>query len=69
MKAVLADIDESELVHAEDKLRAEGGNVLAVRTDVSDTDDVELLARKSIEEFKAVHLLFNNAGVEVRGAV
>jgi NADP-dependent 3-hydroxy acid dehydrogenase YdfG len=69
MKVVLADIDESELLNAEDKLRAEGGNVLAVRTDVSDADEVEMLARKSIEEFGAVHLLFNNAGVEVRGAV
>ena len=69
MKVVLADIDESELVRAEDKLRAAGGNVLAVRTDVSDADDVEMLARKWIEQFEAVHLLFNNAGVEVRGAV
>jgi NAD(P)-dependent dehydrogenase (short-subunit alcohol dehydrogenase family) len=69
MKVVLADIDESELLRAEDKLKAAGGNVLTVRTDVSDADDVEMLAKKSIEQFEAVHLLFNNAGVEVRGAV
>ncbi len=69
MKVVLADIDESELERAENKLRGAGGNVLAVRTDVSDADDVETLARKSIGQYEAVHLLFNNAGVEVRGAV
>lgn len=69
MKVVLADIDESGLLSAEDKFKSEGGNVLAVRTDVSDADDVEKLAKKSIEKFGAVHLLFNNAGVEVRGAV
>jgi NADP-dependent 3-hydroxy acid dehydrogenase YdfG len=69
MKVVLADIDEFELERAENKLRGAGGNVLAVRTDVSDADDVETLARKSIGQYEAVHLLFNNAGVEVRGAV
>jgi NAD(P)-dependent dehydrogenase (short-subunit alcohol dehydrogenase family) len=69
MKVVLADIDESELERAEEKLKAAGGNVLAVRTDVTDPEDVEILARKSKEQFGAAHLLFNNAGVEVRGAV
>ena len=38
-------------------------------TDVSDADDVEKLAKNTMDQFKAVHLLFNNAGVEVRGAV
>jgi len=69
MKVVLADIDEAELELAENQLKAAGGNVLAMRIDVSDADDVEMLARKSIEQFGVAHLLFNNAGVEVRGAV
>ena len=34
-----------------------------VVTDVSKAKDVETLARKSIDAFDSVHLLFNNAGV------
>jgi len=41
--------------------------VLAIQTDVSRAEDVEMLARKTLERFGAVHLLFNNAGVIVGG--
>ena len=47
MKVVLADIDEVDLAKAEAELKAEGGTVLGVRTDVSKRSDVELLARKA----------------------
>jgi len=63
MKIVLADIEATALEQAERELEAAGAQVLQVRTDVSKADDVELLARKTIDEFGAVHLLFNNAGV------
>ena len=63
MKVVLADVDEANLAKAETELKAEGGTVLAVRTDVSKRSDVELLARQALDAFGQVHLLFNNAGV------
>ncbi len=69
MKVVLVDIQEAALASAEDELKAAGGTILAVRTDVSNADDVEMLARKCVEQFGGVHLLFNNAGIEVRGTV
>jgi NAD(P)-dependent dehydrogenase (short-subunit alcohol dehydrogenase family) len=63
MKVVLADVEEPALVQTEQELRAKGGNVLAVGTDVSKVSDVEMLAQKTLNSFGAVHLLFNNAGV------
>ena len=37
--------------------------MVGIRTDVAKRSDVEALARKTLETFGAVHLLFNNAGV------
>ena len=63
MKVVLADVEESALKQAEAELQASGAQVLAVRTDVSQADEVEALAQITFETYGAVHLLFNNAGV------
>jgi NAD(P)-dependent dehydrogenase (short-subunit alcohol dehydrogenase family) len=63
MKIVLADIEEEALFKAETQMKAGGAAVLAVPTDVSRGGDVEALAWKALDAFKAVHLLCNNAGV------
>jgi NADP-dependent 3-hydroxy acid dehydrogenase YdfG len=63
MKIVLADVEELPLSKAESELRDMGTKVIGVLTDVSNAEDVERLARKSIETFGAVHVLCNNAGV------
>ncbi|HKX33418.1 MAG TPA: SDR family NAD(P)-dependent oxidoreductase [Blastocatellia bacterium] len=42
--------------------------MLSVKTDASKRSDVELLARRTLEAFGHVHLLFNNAGVAGGGA-
>lgn len=68
MKVVLADIDEANLAKAEAELKTQGGSVLAVRTDVAKRSDVERLARRALDAFGQVHLLFNNAGVAAGGA-
>ncbi|HEY6182591.1 MAG TPA: SDR family NAD(P)-dependent oxidoreductase [Terriglobales bacterium] len=68
MKVVLADVHEADLAKAETELKTAGGTVLAVTTDVSKRGDVELLARKTLDTFDQVHLLFNNAGVTADGA-
>jgi NAD(P)-dependent dehydrogenase (short-subunit alcohol dehydrogenase family) len=63
MKVVLADVDQTALAKTEQELKGPGASILAVRTDVSKPDNVELLAQKTLYAFGAVHLLFNNAGV------
>ncbi len=63
MAVVLADIEEAPLAKLETDLRAKGANVLAVRTDVSNANDVENLAVQTYNAYGAVHILCNNAGV------
>lgn len=68
VKVVLADIEEGALAQAGDELKAIGGAVLCVKTDVSKRSEVEALARQALDAFGGVHLLFNNAGVAAGGA-
>lgn len=63
MKVVLADVEEQALAKAENELKAVDADVVAVLTDVSKASDVERLAKKTLDAFGSVHLLFNNAGV------
>jgi len=63
MKVVLADIDKKALAQTEKALKVAGASVLAVRTDVSKPEDMEALAKKTIDTFGAVHLLCNAVGV------
>ena len=64
MNVVLADIEEAALQRATEAFAAQGKNtVLPVKTDVSILEEIEALAEKTVSEFGAVHLLFNNAGV------
>ena len=69
MKVVLADVEAPALGHIAKELSAAGTTLLAVPTDVSKASDVEALARKTLDAFGAVHLLFNNAGVTKFGPV
>ena len=64
MKVVVADINEAS---AEAVAKEVGG--LAVRTDVADRASVDALADAAWSEFGAVHVLHNNAGVAIFGAL
>jgi hypothetical protein len=50
MRLVLADINADDLAHVEDDLRS-AGTTVHVRTDVSKAEDVENLARKTVDTF------------------
>lgn len=69
MKVVIADINPDTLKATADQLTEQGATVLAVTTDVSDASSVEALAQKTKDEFGAVHVLFNNAGVAGKGII
>jgi NAD(P)-dependent dehydrogenase (short-subunit alcohol dehydrogenase family) len=66
MHVVLADVDESALGSAAERIGALGVDTLAVRTDVSDEAAVQQLATRASERFGAVHVVCNNAGVAAR---
>ncbi len=64
MKVALADINERRLKTAGRRLKKLGATeILSVKTDVSNPDEVKNLAKLTFDKFGAVHLLFNNAGV------
>ncbi len=63
---VIADIEESVLAATVVELSTRG-DVVGVRTDVSDFDSVDALADEVYDRHGACHLLFNNAGVTSGG--
>lgn len=67
MKVVLADIDEERLESTLRSFTDFGSHLLGVPTDVSQAEQVEALARRTLDKFSAVHVLCNNAGVGYGG--
>ncbi|CAG2145319.1 hypothetical protein LMG31506_03181 [Cupriavidus yeoncheonensis] len=67
MKLVLADVQQDALDAAVAELKAQGAEVIGVRTDVSRGEQVQALADAAMERFGQVNVLFNNAGVGAGG--
>jgi NAD(P)-dependent dehydrogenase (short-subunit alcohol dehydrogenase family) len=66
-KVVLAARNERDLSKAAEEIRREGGDALAVPTDVTDYAQVEALARRAAEEYGRIDTWVNNAGVSLYG--
>jgi NAD(P)-dependent dehydrogenase (short-subunit alcohol dehydrogenase family) len=69
MRVVLADVEPDALAAAQRELEQGGAEVLAVPTDVSRADDVDALARRTLERFGGVHVVCNNAGVALAAPI
>jgi NAD(P)-dependent dehydrogenase (short-subunit alcohol dehydrogenase family) len=69
MKVVMADVEAAALDQAAAVVRARAAAVLATRVDVSRAEEVERLAAETYATFGAAHVVCNNAGVAVIGAV
>ncbi|KAB7758642.1 MULTISPECIES: SDR family NAD(P)-dependent oxidoreductase [Mycolicibacterium] len=67
MTVVLADIDAAAIAALRDEIRVAGGNAVDAVCDVRDAAAVQRLADRVFDEFGAVRLLVNNAGVEQFG--
>jgi NAD(P)-dependent dehydrogenase (short-subunit alcohol dehydrogenase family) len=63
MTVVLCDVEAPALERAVSALQGKGHRVVGHRVDVSSEAEVESLAARVYDEFGAVHLLCNNAGV------
>lgn len=68
-RVVVADVDTAGMQETVQRITDMAGQALAVRTDVSQRDQVEQLAVQAQEAFGPVHILCNNAGVAVWGGV
>lgn len=69
MKLVLGDIESDQLDAVVDQFNSDGHAAIGVKTDVSDETQVQALADAALAEFGAIHVVSNNAGVGVGGAV
>lgn len=63
---VMAARNEKKLNSLATELEKQGGNVLPVKTDVSEEVDCKNLIDKAIEKFNRIDILINNAGISMR---
>ncbi|KQL38832.1 short-chain dehydrogenase [Bacillus sp. FJAT-25509] len=62
-QVVVADFNEELGNEVVDLIKAEGGEAIFVKTDVSKFEDVEGLIKKTVETFGRIDVMFNNAGI------
>ncbi|MGV2882249.1 SDR family NAD(P)-dependent oxidoreductase [Paenibacillus taichungensis] len=62
-KVVLADYEEAEGAAAAASIRNEGGEAIFVQCDVRQEKDISNLIQTTMDEFKQIDVLINNAGV------
>jgi NAD(P)-dependent dehydrogenase (short-subunit alcohol dehydrogenase family) len=68
-KVVVADIHLPAAEETAGLIHSAQGTALAVETDVSLPDSVERLVARTLERFGQVHVLFNNAAIQVNKTV
>jgi NAD(P)-dependent dehydrogenase (short-subunit alcohol dehydrogenase family) len=62
---IVADIHAGSAKETAELIKAEGGTAVAVRTDVSDPESVRGLVDEALRHYQAVHILMNNAAIQV----
>ena len=62
-KVVIAEIDEELGRRAESRVRGLGGEATFVKTDCSNSDQVQALMAQTLECYGGLHVLYNNASV------
>src|SRR5215831_14402510 len=60
---VLASRSEEELAHNVEEIKTDGGEALAVKTDVADAASFESLVRRTVEAYGRLDIAVNNAGM------
>ena len=63
MSVVLADVDAPKLRDAEARLSEDGASVATMVCNVTAEAEVNALIEFALEQFGAVHVMFNNAGI------
>lgn len=51
------------------EIQSVGGKAIAIKTDVTDSKDVEQMAQRTIEKFGKIDIMINNAGIIARSSV
>lgn len=69
MRVVLADIEADALREVAFRMLRAGHDVSSIRIDVSNSDGVEELTGFALRQYGTVHVLCNDAGVGIGGAL
>jgi len=64
-KVVVADLDLAGASETVNLIQSTGGTAIAVATDVTRAADMKRMAELAVEQFGALHILVNNAGVNL----
>src|SRR5690625_1707997 len=62
-KVVATDFNEDALNKNVDEIKADGGEAIAVKHDVTSKEDWDTVVQKAIESFGEMNILVNNAGI------
>lgn len=62
-KVVVAEINAEVGEQAVERLRRAGGEAAMVRTDCGNSEDVQALVAKTVEQYGGLHVLYNNASI------
>jgi NAD(P)-dependent dehydrogenase (short-subunit alcohol dehydrogenase family) len=68
-RVVLADVNLAGAMETARAIEAAGGTAVAVETDVADPAAVERLASETVQRFSEVHVLLNDAAIQVNKTV
>ena len=60
---VIADIDIQSAENVAGKIESMGRQALAIKTDVTDREEVNKMVEKTLDAFKKIDILVNNAGI------
>src|SRR5207247_9915223 len=64
-KGIIVDIDREWAEMLAGRLRADGGDTLVCRTDITQADQVEAMIESVLRAYGSLDILVNNAGVGV----
>ncbi|MGD9656319.1 MAG: SDR family NAD(P)-dependent oxidoreductase [Methylocystis sp.] len=67
-RVVVTDRSEAGLKETAKRIKAAGGEVLAITCDVSKPEDIEAAVTQAVKAFGRIDCAFNNAGVENKAA-
>lgn len=68
-KVVAVDLNQDSLFAVKNKIESSGGQCLALQGDISSSNQVNGLIRKTVEVYGSVDLLVNNAGITSHGTI
>ncbi len=62
-KVVATDIQEDRLEKVVSEIKADGGEAIAIKHDVTSEDQWKAVVKKAVDSFGSVNILVNNAGI------